>query len=692
MFNGELLFPSDLAKAKTNLTASTAPTVNDDASAGYSNGSLWYDTTTLQFYVLVDNTEGAAVWVDLTNADDSYQGAWAASTNTPTLADGTGTNGDYYLASDAGTVDFGSGNITFTAGDQVIYNGTIWQKIEGGVSYVPVNKAGDTMTGTLNAPDITVDNIDINGNSISITDTDGNLTLIPNGTGHVDINEPPSSEASGIDINGTTYDSAFRINDIGGSAPAQAIIHKHSTTLPPALIGARTNSDTDSHADVTAGQSTLSLYGAGWTGSHYDICGQIDISMDTTGTISSTSSPGRIRLMTTPDGSNTPEAALTLDKDKKATFAGDVDINDLSFSDGTIRTTSGSGTDLSLLSDTNADISLTAGGTGSINLTPSSSGNTTVFDTPATYDNGVNIGISTYSKMFRVIHSGGSEKAQAMLIRHSTAEAPTLIGGRANSDTDTPATIANDQESLVLQGMGFSGTGHYDIMAQMKMKTASSGTISSSSMPGEIVFSTTQDGAQAVTDALTIDDSQNVTIHAGDLNLSSGDITVSNLTADELMATDSAKKIVSLPVSTYPSKAEIAYVKGVTSAIQTQLDAKSALDTTNTFTKTQSVTPATLTSSSNSVAIDASLSNNFVHTLTENTTFASPSNLVDGTAYNFIIKQDASTARTLAFNSTFLFEDGVDPTISTTLGSVMMLSCFYTTVGGLVCVSAQNFS
>jgi len=47
-----------------------------------------------------------------------------------------------------------------------------------------------------------------------------------------------------------------------------------------------------------------------------------------------------------------------------------------------------------------------------------------------------------------------------------------------------------------------------------------------------------------------------------------------DLTASELISADSNKKIISLPVATYPSVAELAYLKGVTSAIQTQLNAK----------------------------------------------------------------------------------------------------------------------
>jgi hypothetical protein len=57
-----------------------------------------------------------------------FKGAWNATTNSPTLADGTGDNGDVYRVSTAGTQDLGSGSITFFVGDWVIYNGTIWQR------------------------------------------------------------------------------------------------------------------------------------------------------------------------------------------------------------------------------------------------------------------------------------------------------------------------------------------------------------------------------------------------------------------------------------------------------------------------------------------------------------------------------------------------------------------------------------
>jgi hypothetical protein len=83
----------------------------------------------------------------------SYQGTWNAATNTPTLADGTGSGGDEYAVIAAGTQNLGSGAITFAVGDFVIYNGTIWQKIPGGSGVTSFN----TRTGavTLQSSDVT---------------------------------------------------------------------------------------------------------------------------------------------------------------------------------------------------------------------------------------------------------------------------------------------------------------------------------------------------------------------------------------------------------------------------------------------------------------------------------------------------------------------------------------------------------
>ena len=115
------------------------------------------------------------------------------------------------------------------------------------------------------------------------------------------------------------------------------------------------------------------------------------------------------------------------------------------------------------------------------------------------------------------------------------------------------------------------------------------------------------------------------------------------------------------------------------------------LATANVFTKTNSITPVSLSSSGASIAVDAALSNLFKHTLTENTTLATPSNLVEGTTYFFYFKQHASSAKTLAFSSAYLFVGGTDPVIAATAGALLIISATYID-GVLVCVFNQNFA
>ena len=56
-------------------------------------------------------------------------------------------------------------------------------------------------------------------------------------------------------------------------------------------------------------------------------------------------------------------------------------------------------------------------------------------------------------------------------------------------------------------------------------------------------------------------------------------ITGSYLTASEILGTNASKEVVSLSAATYPSLTELTYLKGVTSAVQTQLNGKQASGT-----------------------------------------------------------------------------------------------------------------
>jgi len=105
-------------KPMTSLRTKQAVTAYGELSAnkGQANG-----------YPSLDSSSRIPL-AQLPTSVQTLKGSWNASTNTPTLADGTGTSGDTYRVSVAATRNLGSGNISFGVDDRVVYNGTTWEK------------------------------------------------------------------------------------------------------------------------------------------------------------------------------------------------------------------------------------------------------------------------------------------------------------------------------------------------------------------------------------------------------------------------------------------------------------------------------------------------------------------------------------------------------------------------------------
>ena len=167
----------------------------------------------------------------LPNSVMEYKGTWNAATNTPTLVNGTGNQGDVYLCNVAGTVNFGAGAITFAVGDQAIYSGTIWQKAGGStgtVTSVAVTETGDALTIT-GSPITTSGTINIGfaGTSGQYVNGAGGLTTFPTLTGYV----PYTGATANVDLG--TFDLTADIvnaNDIKALTSAGLDIYSNSGT------------------------------------------------------------------------------------------------------------------------------------------------------------------------------------------------------------------------------------------------------------------------------------------------------------------------------------------------------------------------------------------------------------------------------------------------------------------------------
>lgn len=105
----------------------------------------------------------------------NYKGTWNASTNTPTLASGAGTKGDYYVVSVAGSTSL-DGISNWGIGDWVTFNGTAWQRVEGGAdgNFVNLSATGTSTLGVTTATNLKVNGAaNIAGTPIEVL---GNLT------------------------------------------------------------------------------------------------------------------------------------------------------------------------------------------------------------------------------------------------------------------------------------------------------------------------------------------------------------------------------------------------------------------------------------------------------------------------------------------------------------------------------------
>lgn len=172
----------------------------DDSEKGANNGVATLDSG------------GKVPVAQLPNSIMEFQGVWNASTNTPTLADGSGNTGDTYRVNVAGSQNLGSGSQTFIVGDWVMYDsGGIWRLAHSGADAVQsVNSQSGIVTLTTS---------DINeGSNLYFTDTRARTAAVADAINNGTTNIAPSQNAVfdalalKLDLSGGTMTGDININ------------------------------------------------------------------------------------------------------------------------------------------------------------------------------------------------------------------------------------------------------------------------------------------------------------------------------------------------------------------------------------------------------------------------------------------------------------------------------------------------
>jgi hypothetical protein len=194
----------------------------------------------------------------------NYQGTWNATTNTPTLASGTGTKGYYYVVSVAGTTNL-DGITDWQVGDWAVYNGTAWQKIDNTDGVTSVNGfTGTVVLTTTNIAEGTNEYFTTArarasvsaGTGISYNSTTGVITNSSPSLGG-DVVGPASATDNAIARFDTTTGKLIQnglvtIDDAGNAANINSIAFDTTPTTVPTAAGSL-------YWDSANGNQTLSL-------------------------------------------------------------------------------------------------------------------------------------------------------------------------------------------------------------------------------------------------------------------------------------------------------------------------------------------------------------------------------------------------------------------------------------------------
>lgn len=187
----------------------------------------------------------------------NYKGTWNASTNTPSLASSVGTKGDYYVVSVAGSTSL-NGISNWGVGDLVTFNGSVWQRVEGGADLNGVNLSvsGNSTLGAVTATSVRVNGasaiagtpIEVLGNVAGYTRSQSVTTIGQIGQAYV------TACPNGQTFSFNTGSSKLLTISTGGGAGALIFADYKSSTI---TILANPSSEFEASSTPTAGKTGI---------------------------------------------------------------------------------------------------------------------------------------------------------------------------------------------------------------------------------------------------------------------------------------------------------------------------------------------------------------------------------------------------------------------------------------------------